>query len=488
MQKKPVLSTEDRDFFSLVVKAIYMNPFFDERQEILSQISPRCYHDLTIDPELAELTERIERLERKGLNKIQNFREEDGRLIRHAYLYQEFIRFDSDFVELIQDQIKRPAAPVTVDFADQLITRLQSRGFQKEEALRYFALLYQIRRAFHFVSGALMGDCPSMKNLRIALWNNVFTHDIGLYDQHLWNRMEDFSTLLLGETGTGKGSAAAAIGRSGLIPFDPKKGQFAHSFMETFITINLSQFPESLIESELFGHRKGAFTGAVEDHEGLFERCSVHGALFLDEIGDISIPVQIKLLQVLQERTFTPVGSHRYKRFEGRVIAATNRSVEKLRKQGRFRDDFFYRLCSDIITVPTLRQRIEESPSELEQMVELIITRMTGEESSKLTDMILETFKRDLPAEYTWPGNVRELEQAIRRILLTKHYHGDDMVGSELEEGIADKIHAGTLTASELLNQYCNLLYARYGTYQKVARATGLDARTVKKYILNKEE
>ncbi len=485
MQGKAELDSDDRNFFSLVFKSIYMNPFGDERDKILSQISPRWYQNRTIVP---ELNERIGGLERKGLRQIQHFTEEDGRLMMHAYLYQEYRSFFSDFQKLIQKQMQQRGSTVTVPFAKQLIAQLQSRGFSEEECLRYLTLFFQLSRAFYFISSALVGDSPSMKKLRLALWNNVFTYDIGLYDQHLWNRMEDFSTLLLGETGTGKGSAAAAIGRSGFIPFDPKKGQFTYKFMETFIAINLSQFPESLIESELFGHRKGAFTGAVEDHEGLFERCSPCGALFLDEIGDISIPIQIKLLQVLQERTFTPVGSHRQKRFEGRVIAATNRSIEDLRKQGNFRDDFFYRLCSDVITVPSLRQRIEESPSELEQMVDLLITRMTGEESSKLTDMILETLKRDLPPGYTWPGNVRELEQAIRRILLTQHYHGDVMVGPNLEEDFVQKIRAGTLKASELLNQYCNLLYARYGTYQEVARATGLDARTVKKYLLNKEK
>ena len=212
-----------------------------------------------------------------------------------------------------------------------------------------------------------------MRRLREALWNNVFTHDMRGYDAALWNRMEDFSTLLLGETGTGKGQAAAAIGRSEFIPYLPAERRFAANFTETFIAINLSQFPEQLIESELFGHRKGAFTGAIDHHQGVFERCSAHGALFLDEIGEVSIPVQIKLLQVLQERTFTPVGGRERKRFPGRVVAATNRPLDRLRAEGRFRDDFFYRLCSDVIEMPTLRQRLAESAAEMVELVRLLV-------------------------------------------------------------------------------------------------------------------
>jgi transcriptional regulator with PAS, ATPase and Fis domain len=113
---------------------------------------------------------------------------------------------------------------------------------------------------------------------------------------------------------------------------------------------------------------------------------------------------------------------------------------------------------------------------------------MTGEESSNLVDMILETIKRDLPPGYQWPGNVRELEQAIRRILLTQHYEGDVAITRPtVEEEFVEKIYAGTLKANELLNNYCNLLYKRFGTYQEVSRRTGLDPRTVKKYLRNKE-
>jgi transcriptional regulator with PAS, ATPase and Fis domain len=206
--------------------------------------------------------------------------------------------------------------------------------------------------------------------------------------------------------------------------------------------------------------------------------------LFLDEIGDLSVPIQIKLLHVLQERIFDPVGSHNQKRFAGRVIAATNRPLQDLRKRGNFRDDFFYRLSSDVITVPNLSQRIEESPDELAQLVNLLVTRMTGQKSSSLTEMILEKLKRDLPPNYSWPGNVRELEQAIRRILLTGKYGGDLFVsGLNVEEDFVQKFQTGDLDARDLLSQYCTLLFNRFGTYEEVARRTKLDRRTVKKYL-----
>jgi DNA-binding NtrC family response regulator len=320
-----------------------------------------------------------------------------------------------------------------------------------------------------------------MKELRRRAWNNVFTHDIRHYERYLWNRMEDFSTLLLGETGTGKGTTAAAIGRSGFIPFDPKKGCFAESFTRGFVALNLSQYPETLIESELFGHRKGAFTGAIEAHEGVLSRCSPYGAIFLDEIGDVTPPVQIKLLQVLQERTFSPVGSHEKHRFRGRVIAATNKPLEQLRGKS-LRDDFFYRLCSDIITVPPLRQRIEESSAELDLLLEHLVSRTTGAAASELLALVRSIIKEN--PTYTWPGNVRELEQAVRRILLTRAYaHSEKPAEKDLREQLAHGIENGSLDADTLLAAYCTLLYQRHGTFEEVARRAKLDRRTVKKYL-----
>jgi transcriptional regulator with GAF, ATPase, and Fis domain len=323
-----------------------------------------------------------------------------------------------------------------------------------------------------------------MLRLREALWNNVFTYDMRGYEASLWSRMEDFSTLLLGETGTGKGQAAAAIGRSEFIPYLPDQRRFAANFAETFIAINLSQYPEQLIESELFGHRKGAFTGAIGHHQGVFERCNVHGALFLDEIGEVSIPIQIKLLQVLQERTFTALGGHEKKRFSGRVVAATNRGLGALRRDGRFREDFYYRLCSDVIEVPTLRQRIAESPAELTVLVRLLTDRITGTGDAGLAASVLEVLEHDLPRDYSWPGNVRELEQAVRRVLLTGQYVPPPSEGATDEDGaLVERLCKGELTASELMAGYSRMLYRRLGTYADVAKRTGLDPRTSRKYI-----
>jgi DNA-binding NtrC family response regulator len=342
-----------------------------------------------------------------------------------------------------------------------------------------------MRRAYFFIERALVGQSASMRRLRQSLWNNVFTYDIRVYERCLVSRMEDFSTILLGETGTGKGTAAAAIGRSAFIPYLPDKGTFAESFTRTFLSINLSQYPASLIESELFGHEKGAFTGAIAAHPGILSQCSPHGAIFLDEIGEVSIPVQIKLLRVLEDRHFSPVGSHERKRFEGRVIAATNRPLAELRAEGAFRDDFYFRLCSDVLVMPPLRERLAERPEELAELLAHVLVRMAGEDALSLLDGVRAAIVADVGPGYGWPGNVRELEQGVRRTLMTRRYVPDEAVqAKDPAAQLGEAISRERLDARQVVESYCAVLYARHGTYESVARITKLDRRTVKRAIL----
>ncbi len=487
MPDRFTLGPEEREFFTLVRAATFANPFSDERVAIDLQItglSPTASHEKRVNALIQEVHDRIRRLAADGKATIHPFSGEDRNLMENAFLFDFFHQFLAPFDAFIPRQMAAGDTPIPVTFAGEALRFLGERGFPPAQCRRYFELCYQLRRAYFFIYHGLVGRSPCMKRLRRDLWNNVFTCDIGLYDAHLWNRMEDFSTLILGETGVGKGAAAGAIGRSGFIPFDEKKGCFAESFVRSFIPINLSQFSESLIESELFGHKKGAFTGAVEDHKGVFDRCSPCGAIFLDEIGEVAAPLQIKLLQVIQDRSFSPVGSHAARRFHGRVIAATNQPLDRLRRTGRFRDDFFYRLCSDVIVAPSLFQRITEDGGELDDLLAHTVARILGNPSDDLTRMVRKVIDSRLGRDYPWPGNVRELEQCVRRVLLKGDYEGDVIpAAQDLLSRISEGVATGTWDAGTLMAAYCKLLHQRHGTYEAVARRTHLDRRTVKKYI-----
>lgn len=491
MSSKHQLTRDEQTFFSLVRRAAFVNPFSDERRDIDLEIGGELKSKTK--SELAkkaahEVGKRISILEKEGRANINFYEGKDRYLLEKVFQFEFFYRYKDKFDQLIQEQIAVGDNPVKIPFLSDALVFMLSRGFSEEYFRRFFALGFQVRRAYYFIDRSLIGDSSSMKNLRRSLWDNVFTHNIDLYDRYLWNRMEDFSTLILGETGTGKGTAALAIGRSGFIPLDRRKKTFIESFTRSFVSLNLSQFPETIIESELFGHKKGAFTGAVEEHKGVFDRCSPYGAILLDEIGDISVPIQIKLLQVLQERSFNPVGSRKKSRFQGRVIAATNRSIEELRTAGSFRDDFYYRLCSDVITVPPLRHRIQEDPAELSELLHYTIERMVGEPSSELVEMVNGVIERKLGPDYPWPGNVRELEQCVRRVLLHGLYSGGNTsIISDLEDRLKNGVAQGDISAQSLMEGYCALLYQRHNNFEEVARRTGLDRRTVRKYILEFE-
>jgi len=489
MAKQLTLTPVERDFFKTVAQAAFTNPFSQTRSDLDRKIAgsdAALPWDEMVELAIARIAEQLRLFRLAKRDDLLRYGNEDRQLLRTVFLFDIYHRYRQIFDEFILKQLAAGDKPIPVPFAGELLGLIGQLGLDEAESRRYLGIFYQIRRAFYFIETALTGLSLAMHALRLQLWNNIFTCNINWYEQHLWNRMEDFSTLLLGETGTGKGAAAAAIGRSGFIPFDARKGCFAESFTRNFIAINLSQYPESLLESELFGHKKGAFTGAIENHEGIFSRCTPHGSIFLDEIGDVSVPVQIKLLQVIQERTFAPVGSHERQRFQGRVIAATNRPLGDLRRTGQFRDDFYYRLCSDIIVVAPLRQRIQEEPRELEALIVSILKRMIGEAAVPHAHLVREALNRDLGPHYPWPGNVRELEQAVRRIIITRHYRGDEVssTANEPSERLLAGIDAGTMDAQQLMAEYCGLLYRRCGTYEDVARTTGLDRRTVKKYIL----
>jgi DNA-binding NtrC family response regulator len=226
------------------------------------------------------------------------------------------------------------------------------------------------------------------------------------------------SVLIRGENGTGKELVARAIHFN-----SPRKDK-------PFVAVNCGAIPENLIESEFFGHEKGAFTGADQRHIGKFQYAE-GGTLFLDEIGEISFPMQVKLLRVLQERKFTPIGSNREIRCDVRIIAATNRDLDGMIAENEFRQDLFYRLNVMPIELPPLRERVDDIPLLAQHFVrkfnELHGRMGTPSEIKGITDEA-----QALMTGYAWPGNIRELENVIERAFVLER--GQSITPSSLPE------------------------------------------------------
>ena len=218
------------------------------------------------------------------------------------------------------------------------------------------------------------------------------------------------NVLVSGESGTGKELVARAIHEQSARASEP------------FIAINCGAIPENLLESELFGHVKGAFTGAVQNKEGLFE-AAAGGTLFLDEIGELSHSLQVKLLRALQEKAIRRVGDTVDRKIDVRIVSATNRRLEEEVAEGRFREDLYYRLNVIQLTLPPLRERVEDIPI----LAQSFIRRFADELGKEVEGMTPETF--DLLADYPFPGNVRELENLVERAVALAR---DSMIGPEL--------------------------------------------------------
>ena len=233
--------------------------------------------------------------------------QDDPLLYQNAVLYRLFYRYTPSFFEATfpTSSTKRvksvpTEAATTPSCATGIIissfTGVPSPGTR--EASYTFAGFFQIHRAFYHIFEQIIGSSLSAARLRAAVWQSIFTHDMRRYRRFFYDRMGDFATLITGPSGTGKELVARAIALSRYLPFDEENRTFGDDRPDSFHPINLAALSPTLIESELFGHRRGAFTGALQDRRGWLELCPPLGSVFLDEIGDLDPSVQVKLLRV----------------------------------------------------------------------------------------------------------------------------------------------------------------------------------------------
>ena len=268
--------------------------------------------------------------------------------------------------------------------------------------------------------------------------------------------------LILGENGTGKELIAEAIHKNSLRRNGP------------LVKVNLGGLSQSLFESEMFGYRKGAFTGAVTDREGRFAAAE-KGTIFLDEIGDLDINSQVKLLRVLQEHTYEPLGDHRTRRADVRVVCATNADLSDMLRKGTFREDLYYRINLITVTLPPLRERPDDIPLLLDHLLRKV-SASAGRKVPEVTEEALELLKRQ-----PWPGNIRQLANIVERTLLVaggdildaRDFQAQGLVPGEMASDNPGRLKSAEKAAIE------NALTESGGNLSRAAAILGITRQTL---------
>ena len=302
----------------------------------------------------------------------------DDKLSRHALTiilndHQKPLRFGKSHSDLVFASLSYPVKyPQLSDALDRAQMYRQSSGLSRKEQLPF---------------RGMVGSSSSISKVK-KLMEQVADSEA--------------TVLILGESGTGKEVVAQNL------------HNLSNRRDKNFVPVNCGAIPSELLESELFGHEKGAFTGAITARQGRFEMAE-GGTLFLDEIGDMSLPMQVKLLRVLQERTFERVGSNKTIHANVRILAATHRELENNIRDGKFREDLFYRLNVFPIEIPPLRDRLEDIPLLVNELISRLEHQKRG--SVRLTPAAIMSL-----CQYRWPGNVRELANLVERLVIIYPY------------------------------------------------------------------
>jgi len=484
------MTPEDKNEILCFKDLVFANPFLSERQRLEEQIlGSEGMARLTKSQRLRALVERAAVLEQqintpKTLRKLPAQLKQAGASLALFCLFHELI---DDLDPLIQSDGTRSSInrrayrklTSAMETRKSLLSGTEEPAWTRPEHL--FACFFQLRRAFHYIHSFVIGESRPMEALRGRIWESVFTKDMRSFQLWMHRAVGRFPTLILGPSGSGKELVARAIGQSRFLAYNPSTHLFENGSAQVFHPVNLAALSPTVVESELFGHVRGSFTGAHADRAGLFETCGNHGAVFLDEIGEISGTLQVKLLRLLQSGEFQRIGESTPRYFSGKIIAATNRNLTKEMQQGRFREDLFYRICGDQVHTPALNTILGDDSSELKRFVTFVCDRLFGGEASQsLGPEIFGILQNQITPEYSWPGNFRELEQAIRNIVVTGSY---SPIETQTKVPI-DLLHEkADIPLSEWIRLYAQRALRVHGSRRKAAAALQIDPRTLASHL-----
>jgi DNA-binding NtrC family response regulator len=482
----------DRIFLQAVERVGYANPFASERREAERAALGVLFVDLgeaasprggppSPDPNLRCIASRL----------VPILDAAHARLVAGAvpsdedrHLYQEgcLHHLRTEHGGRLPPSVAGAVAGVYRPFLDDYHRRLRVPGMALDlpRPEDVFAGAFQIRRAYHQIFTTLIGTSRAMAALRAKLWGIIFSRTLRGYLQARDRKQPGACTLVTGPTGTGKELVARAIGGSSYEPFDGEQMRFVAGEGDDFCAVNLSALSSALFESELFGHERGAFTGAIKDRRGVFETVRPGGVVLLDEIGELGLGEQVKLLRVLQERAFRRVGDNKELPLEARIVSATHRDLRESIRRGLFRADFYHRIAGACIVTPSLREQLEDAPGDLAYLVRVLAPQIApGDTDPTLADDALRYIEEHLPA-YTWPGNVRELGDCIASV----HHDSDFLPGGvAAAQAPTDSLEAGAMSERSAVRRYRNIVAEQTGNVSEAARKLGIHRSTLRRSL-----
>ncbi|MDX2038324.1 MAG: sigma 54-interacting transcriptional regulator [Isosphaeraceae bacterium] len=525
-----LLSTAKWRSAKAISKIGYVNPFLPERIElekkalgpayreegpILRKRLGETYEDLFGNvPAMRKLAQELIDEIRERIEAGASATRDELLVYENLSLYSLYARFMNSIDGIVSKEIARARWDGKVPFWDEFASEFD-RLFHlprhelpsRHDPAVVFAGFHQIERAFSAIYHRIFGGSMPAARLRADVWQSIFTRDMNRYIRSLHRVMSKVPTLILGPSGSGKELVASAVGRSCFIPFNKDSRSFDVGASYAYVPINISALSGNLIESELFGHKAGSFTGATKDRVGRLATCGPSGAVFLDEIGELDLSIQVKLLRVIQNREFTQVGGNDAVAFQGKFIAATNRDLEAEIAAGRFRHDLYYRLCADQIATPSLAEQLSALPEDLREMVRFVVEEIfrgsTGESTTAmspppsnshieedvelLTDDAVDWIERELGFDYAWPGNFRELGQCVRNVMIRGSYRRaasrKPMNVASPVDRFLESIRGTELSERDLVRRYRAYAYHRSGkSYAAAASILKCDWRLIKQH------
>jgi hypothetical protein len=377
------------------------------------------------------------------------------------------------------------------------------RLFGSQEHL--FGCLFQYLRAWYYIARSFKGNSPLLVKLKEEVWQSTFSSDLFRYFVLLRTGCDFVAStpvLVVGDTGTGKESVAEVLAYSTYIPFDPKGQHFKSNHASGFKPLNVSAFTSQLLESELFGHRKGAFTGAVRNKDGHL-KSRQHETIFLDEVGELSEEVQVKLLRVLQTRKFLPVGADKEEVFDGRLVCATHRDILNTTEDKILRSDFFMRIEGNRIRTPGLRNQLDSCADGAADELRILVKELAsdficgqppdddfyGYQRDELINMAADAFSKDtyLVRGFAWPGNFRQLEKMVRQYLIRgriEETNKPSQVGPAVPKPANAFLSEYNRPMADLKREYANVVLQMAGGMKKeAARRLDIDVRSLDKIL-----